>query len=110
MKPNLKNQISGTASLLEESSKCGAVMQRPLKEQVERLGPAIAYIGPSLLALASWHSEGGRRIALFLFFVGCISAVASAFRLGSTTTAKTDRESAVRQWRAQMRRVAAILL
>jgi len=85
-------------------------MQWPSKEQFERLGPAIACIGPSLLTLGSWHSEEGRRIALFLFFVGSIIAVAYAFRLGSTTTAKADRQSGVRHWRARMRRIAAILL
>ena len=67
------------------------------------------YIGPSLLALASWHSEEGRWIALFLFFVGCLIAVAHAFRLRSATTVRTDRQSAVQEWRAQTRQVAAIL-
>ena len=108
MKPNLKNQI--TAFGLQDFYRSVKEMQRPLKEQLERLGPAIAYIGPSLLVLALWHSETGRRMAVWLFFVGCIRAVANVFRLESTSTEKTDHESAVRQWRAQMRRVAAILL
>ena len=82
-----------------------------LKANLGRLGPAaVASAGPSLLLLASWHSEEGRRIALWLFFVGCACVVAHAFRLESSTTTMTDRKSAVRQWRAQLRRVAAILL
>jgi len=84
-------------------------MQRTLKEQVARLGPAIAYVGPSLLAIASWHSEEGRRIALFLFFLGCITVVTHAFRPGSTTTTNTDRPSRAHSCRPHTRRVAAIL-
>src|SRR5262245_21957811 len=81
-----------------------------LKKICRRFGSVfLASIGPSLLLLASWHSEVGRRIALWLFFVGCVTSVAFAFRSGPTAS-ETDSQTPLREWRTRFRQVAVVLL
>src|SRR5436190_15167771 len=86
-------------------------MKDLLNRDVQDLFPA--WLGCVLLpmpVIVFWRSADGRAVALWLFFIGCTSLVAHAFRRDINAPASGESEFPERIWRQRMAIVAGALL
>lgn len=85
-------------------------MKTELIQELRFLLPA--WIGAVLLplpAIVFWHAESGRRVAIWLFFVGCTSLVAYAFRPDTNPQPSDLQVRTTRVWRRRMAAIAVAL-
>jgi hypothetical protein len=86
-------------------------MKDLLNHELRNLFPAwLGSIVLPLPAIVFWRSADGRAVALWLFFIGCTSLVAYAFRRDINAQGSGDLERPEGIWRERMGAVAGALL